>query len=317
MINTGGRELKIDRLISLIMILLNREKISASKLAEKFGVTVRTIYRDIDTLSAAGIPIVTYPGVNGGIGIVAEYKISNRLFSISDISTLLMGLESISTAFSEKELIGTLEKVKNLIPEKNTDKIELKCNQVAVDLSSWIGSGELKVKLEKVKRAMNEQKYLTFEYFDKNGNSSSRKIEPYQLVLKEGHWYIQGYCDLREDFRIFKLSRVSMLSGTESTYTPREFIAQPLTGNGWVENKLISAKLLVHKSLREELAEYCSHDSFRPYDENRLMVDFTFTDDDRGYSILLSFGDKCECLEPFHVRSEVKRRLEGALKLYH
>ena len=103
--------LKIDRLISIIMILLQRKKISATKLAEMFEVSARTIYRDIETINTAGIPIITYPGVNGGIGIMEEYKIDKKLFTTSDISALLMSLGSISRAITYDEIISTIAKV--------------------------------------------------------------------------------------------------------------------------------------------------------------------------------------------------------------
>jgi predicted DNA-binding transcriptional regulator YafY len=111
-------KLKIDRLISIIMILLERKKISATKLAEMFEVSTRTIYRDMETINAAGIPILTFPGINGGIGIMEEYKIDKKLFTTSDITTLLMGLGSISSTLTNDEIINTLAKVKGLVPSE-------------------------------------------------------------------------------------------------------------------------------------------------------------------------------------------------------
>ena len=111
--------MKIDRLVSIIIILLERKKISASELAEMFEVTPRTIYRDIEAISLAGIPIVTYPGVNGGIGIMDEYKIDKKIFTKSDVETLLIGLSSMSSAFSKGEIKYTLAKIKGLFPEEH------------------------------------------------------------------------------------------------------------------------------------------------------------------------------------------------------
>jgi predicted DNA-binding transcriptional regulator YafY len=99
----------------MIMLLLEREKISATKLADMFEVTPRTIYRDIETISSAGIPIVTYPGVNGGISIMEEYKIEKKLFTLSDITVLLMGLGSIHSTMSSDEILNTMAKVKGIL----------------------------------------------------------------------------------------------------------------------------------------------------------------------------------------------------------
>lgn len=243
--------MKIDRLISIIMVLLNNERVSAIKLAEMFEVSTRTIYRDIETISLSGIPITTYNGANGGISIMEEYKVDKNIFTTSDISTILMGLSSVSTTLSNKEIIGTLEKVKSLLPKEQSKDIELKSNQITIDLTTWMGNKSLQSNIEKVKSALNDNKHLQFEYYGVNRNKDKRCIEPYKLILKENNWYLQGYCILKEDFRVFKLSRISNLEILEFVFTPREFKSKPLDGGGWIDKRLITIKLLVDWSLRE------------------------------------------------------------------
>ncbi|MBU5484474.1 YafY family transcriptional regulator [Clostridium sp. MSJ-11] len=309
--------MKIDRLMSIIMVLLNCEKISATKLAEMFEVTPRTIYRDIETISLSGIPIITYSGMNGGISIIPEYKVDKKFFTAADISTLLMGLASVSTTLSNKEIIGTLEKVKSLLPKEQFRDIELKSNQITIDLTTWMGNKSFKPSLGKIKKALNESKYLLFEYYGGGREKNNRCIEPYQLVLKEGHWYLQGYCTLRKDFRVFKLSRISNLEISDSTFISREFHANPLDGSGWIDKRLITIKLLVDWSLREQMVERCGEENIEPYGDNQFMVDFPFVEDDLGYNILLGFGDKCECLAPENVRKELIYRIEKLSNIYN
>lgn len=308
--------MKIDRLISIIMVLLNNERISAIKLAEMFEVSPRTIYRDIETISLAGIPITTYNGVNGGISIMEEYKVDKKFFTISDISTLLMGISSISTTLPDKEIIGTLEKVKGLLPKEQVEDIELKSNQITIDLTTWMGNKDLKFNIEKIKKALNNNLYLSFEYYSSSRNKANRCIEPYKLILKDNNWYLQGYCTLREDFRVFKLSRISNLSVLESTFTPRDFKAKPLDGSGWIDKKVITIKLLVDWSLRENMVERCGENNVKPYEDDKFVVDFPFVPDDLGYNILMGFGDKCECLSPENVRRELINRIQKLLKIY-
>lgn len=308
--------MKIDRLISIVMILLEYKKISATKLAEMFEVTPRTIYRDIETLNQAGIPIISYPGINGGVGIMEEYKIHKKLFTTSDVATLLMGLGSISTTMSNDEIINTLAKVKGLIPPEHIRDIELKSNQITIDLAPWIGNKNLQPNLEKIKTALNDNKLLTFNYSDRNNKKTIRKVEPYRLVLKESNWYLQGYCVSRQDFRIFKLSRIGELEVLEETFTPREL--DDIVLGAWenIENRISSIKLLVHESLRDRITDLCGEKNIEEYGDNKLLVNFPFVDDDLGYRLLLSFGDKCECLEPANVREELMRRIENMLKIY-
>jgi len=308
--------LKIDRLVSIIMILLERKKISASELAEMFEVTPRTIYRDIEAIILAGVPIVTYPGVNGGIGIMDEYKIDKKIFTKSDVETLLIGLSSMSSAFSKEEIKCTLAKIKGLFPEEHIKEIELKSNQISIDLTPWIGNKDLKSNLEQIKKAMNDKKILIFNYFDSKGKKSNRKVEPYQLVLKESNWYLQGYCISKQDFRIFKLSRISDIKVIEESFITRKFNLKSLGSWDYIEKNIIMIKLLVDESLREKMIEHCGEENIKSYKNNKLLIDFPFINDDFGYNLLLSYGNKCECLEPINIRNELIRRIKSMLDKY-
>lgn len=309
--------MKIDRLVSIIMILLERKKISASELAEMFEVTPRTIYRDIEAISLAGVPIVTYPGVNGGIGIMDEYKIDKKIFTKSDIATLLIGLSSISSTFSKEEIRGTLAKIKALLPEEHMKEVELKSNQVSIDLTPWIGNKDFKTNLEEIKKAMNDKKILIFNYFDSKGKKSNRKVEPYQLILKELNWYLQGYCISKQDFRVFKLSRISELKVIEESFITREFNLRSLGSWDYIEKNIIMIKLLVDESLREKMIEHCGEENIKTYKNNKLLIDFPFINDDFGYNLLLGFGNKCECLEPINIRKELIKRIKNMLDIYN
>ncbi|PCI26086.1 MAG: transcriptional regulator [SAR324 cluster bacterium] len=249
--------MKIDRLMSILMMLLNCDRISAAQLAEKFEVTTRTIYRDVDTLGMAGIPVITYPGVYGGIGIMPEFKVDKKFFTAAEVSNLLIGLGGLSTALSQKEVAGTLEKVKSMLPREKALEIEVKASQITIDLKAWVGNKQLKPYLERIKKALDESRLMSFEYDGSGQKKSSRQVEPYQLILKEGHWYLYGYCCMRQDFRVFKLIRISELEILEITYEPREFKVKQLDGKGWIDKKIISIQLLVHKSLREHMLGLC------------------------------------------------------------
>jgi predicted DNA-binding transcriptional regulator YafY len=306
---------KIDRLVSIIMVLLDKDKVSASKLANMFEVTPRTIYRDIETLQLAGIPIVTSTGANGGISIMSRYKVDNTLFTAADLTALLKGLSAISPTLSGQESANALAKLKSLIPATYSKDIELKSNQIVIDLSRWIDNSARSANLETVKLALEQQRLLNFDYFDCGGNKSIRQVEPYQLVLKESQWYLQGFCLSRQDSRIFKLARMLSLNLGEA-FTPREFNPKPLNGADWIDTRLIKVCLLVDHSLKESMIDSYGPHSVESYDERRVLVHFPFIEDDVGYGILLGYGTRCECISPLHVRNELIRRLEMLLALY-
>ena len=203
--------MKVDRLVSIIMILLEKERIGAQELAAMFEVSPRTIYRDIGTINMAGIPVRSTSGVGGGFEIMQQYKMDKKVFSASDLSAILMGLSGLSNVMRGDELVNALAKVKSFIPADSAKDIELKANQICIDLSPWMGNRNIQPYLEIIKTALQESKLLSFEYVAHHGNKSTRTVEPYQLVLKSSHWYLQGYCHKRNDFRLFRLSRISNL----------------------------------------------------------------------------------------------------------
>ncbi|HBJ78618.1 MULTISPECIES: helix-turn-helix transcriptional regulator [Fusobacterium] len=308
--------MKIDRLLSIIMVLIEQNKISASKLAEMFEVTPRTIYRDIETIQAAGVPIVTYTGTNGGISILENYKIDKKFFTKEDMITIMTGLGSISSSVTNSGLNKVLTKLQSLIPEDHTQEIKLKSGQVVIDLTTWSGNKKLQANLIKIKEALNQRRYLIFKYLDGNGKSTERKVEPYQLLWKEEKWYINSYCTMRNDFRLFKLSRISYLKVLDETFSLREFDMEELRMN-WSEKRILNIKLLVDVSLKERILERCEEENITYCGKNKMIVEFPFVDDDFGYELLLSFGNKCECLEPVEIREKLIEKIRNMLHIYN
>lgn len=308
--------MKVERLISIIMILLDKERISAQKLADMFEVSLRTIYRDIDAITMAGIPIRSTSGVGGGFEIMPNYKIDRNVFSTSDLSTILMGLSSLSNMIRGDELINALAKVKSFIPADRAKDIEIKANQLHIDLSPWMGNRNIQLYLEIIKTALKESKLLSFEYADRYGNKTVRIVEAYQLVLKGSHWYWQGYCLKRNDFRLFRLSRTSNLQLLEEFFIPRDYQKPQLDFTDSLATIQTTVNIRIHKSAMERVLDYCSYEDFSTDGDEHYLVSFPFIENDYYYNILFSFGDKCECLAPLHVRTEMKRRIHDIATLY-
>ncbi len=308
--------MKVDRLVSIIMILLETERIGAQELADMFEVSPRTIYRDIDTINMAGIPVRSTPGAGGGFEIMQQYKIHKKVFSTADLSAILMGLSSLSNMIRGDELANALAKVKSFIPADKAKDIELKANQIYIDLSPWVSNRNIQPYLEMIKTAIQESKLLSFEYTDRHGSKTARTAEPYQLVLKGNHWYWQGYCQTRDDFRLFRISRMSNLKIEKETFTPREYQKPQLEFSDILEALQTKIKIRIHKSVMDRVLDYCAYEAFSPDGDEHYIVEFPFIENDYYYDILFSFGDKCECLEPLHIRMEMKRRIHAIAHLY-
>ena len=308
--------MKVDRLVSIIMILLDKKRIGAQELADLFEVSPRTIYRDIDTISMAGIPVYGAPGVGGGFELMQEYKIDKTFFSTADLSALLMGLSSLSNMMRGDELVHALLKVRSFIPAEKAKDIELKANQIYIDLSPWMGNRDTQPYLEIIKTALQENRLLSFEYSDQYGNKTTRTAEPYQLVLKSSHWYFQGYCHKRNDFRLFRLSRISNMQMPEEFFTPRDYQKPQLDFTDILAAMQTDIKIRIHKAITDRVLDYCTFEHFSPDGDQHYIVDFPFVENEYHYNILFSFGDKCECLEPLHIRTEMKRRIHNIAELY-
>lgn len=308
--------MKVDRLVSIIMLLLDKKRIGAQELADMFEVSPRTIYRDIDAINMAGIPIRSIPGVGGGFEVMPEYKVDKKVFSIDDLSALLMGLSSLSGMIQGNEFVNTLAKVKSFIPADRAKDIELKVSQIHIDLSPRIGNHNLQPYLEIIKAALQENKILSFEYIAHHGNKTVRMVEPYQLVLKGYYWYLLGYCRTRNDFRLFKLPRISSLQIQEKTFIPRDYQKPQLDFDEmWVAMQT-KIKIRIHTSIMDRVLDVCSYEDFSPDGDEYYIVNFPFVENEYYYDILLGFGDKCECLEPPHILTEMKRRIHNIAALY-
>ncbi|MEA4929909.1 MAG: YafY family protein [Candidatus Limiplasma sp.] len=308
--------MKVDRLVSIIMLLLNRDRIGAQELAAQFEVSTRTIYRDIESINMAGIPVCATVGVGGGFEILRQYKVDRQVFSTADLSAILMGLTSLSDVIRGDELVNALAKVKSFIPAEREKDIALKTNQITIDLTPWLGNRTLQPNLKIIQTALQESKLLTFAYVNHSGTKTQRTAEPYQLVLKGGQWYWQGFCYSRNDYRLFKLSRTSELRMQQAGFTPREPQKPLLDFSDQLAAMQTEIKLRIHRSILERILDYCPPEQCVTDGEAHFLVRFPFIANDYFYNFLLGFGDRCECLEPLPIRAEIRRRIQAMAALY-
>ena len=308
--------MKVDRLVSIIMILLEKQRMGAQELATMFEVSPRTIYRDIDAINMAGIPIRAIPGVGGGFESMQSYKVNNKVFSLNDLSSILLGLSSISSMVSGEELVNAIAKVKSFIPADQAKKIELKTNQLYIDLNAWMGNRYIQKYIELLKVAMEESRLVSFEYSDHRGNKTSREVEPYQLIMKSSYWYFYGYCLKRNDFRLFKLARIYDLKVQEERFSLREYHTPKLDYSEYDESLQSEILIRIHQSVMDRVLDFCPYENFSVDGEEYYIVRFPFIENDFYYNILFSLGDKCECIEPLHIREEMRRRILAMAKTY-
>lgn len=299
--------MKIDRMIGILSILLQQERVTAPYLAEKFEVSRRTINRDIETLCMAGIPLVTEPGQNGGVSIMDGYKIDRTLLSTSDMQAILAGLRSLDSVSGTKRYAQLMEKL-----SAGASNLLTGDTHILIDLSSWY-KASLSPKIELIHDAILSRQKISFTYFAPTGQSQ-RKVEPYDLIFQWASWYVWCWCEKREDFRLFKLGRMIDLQKKE----PFEKRAVPLPDLSpeQVCPSLYQIKASIHPKFKWRLIEEYGPESFTVQPDGMLLFSFGFVDKMSIVCWIASFGDGAELLEPAEFRKDVLLFAEGICKKY-
>ena len=300
--------MKIDRLIGILSVLLQEEKVTAPQLAEKFEVSRRTINRDIEDLCRAGIPVVTLQGAGGGISIMSGYRMDRTLLTSKEMQVILAGLRSLDSISGSSYCSRLMEKLK----AGSSDFVSGR-DWMLIDLSSWDKSS-LAPKIEKIQTAIEKRNLLGFSYFSPKGESL-RKIEPYYLIFKWTSWYVWGWCSIREDFRLFKLNRMTELQISEEKYEPRPVTLPDLSaerifpGEGRIE-------AIFQPDMRWRLVEEFGPESFETLPEGKLFFSADYSDDENLLSWLLTFCDKVEVLSPSSLREKMKDSITKMEEVY-
>lgn len=300
--------IKIDRLIGIIIVLLQKDKVTAPFLAEKFEVSRRTISRDIEDICKAGIPVVTTQGYDGGITISEGYKIDKTVFTSDDLQDIFTGLKSLDSISSNSHIDHLIDKFS---PGKNA--VMSNTGNILIDLSSHYKIS-LTQKIECIKLAINERRLISFKYFYNKGDVD-KILEPYLLVFKWSSWYIFGYCLVRDDFRLFKLNRLGGLSCTQQHFDQREIQKEQIEFDRYFANNLQLVALFELK-VKYRLIEEYGIDSFTYTNSGKLMFKMGFVSNENLLSWVLSFGDAVEVIEPKEICLELKRQANNVLEKY-
>lgn len=303
--------MKIDRIIGILTILLQMDKVTAPYLAEKFEVSRRTINRDIEDMCKAGIPIVTLQGRNGGISIMDGYRIDKTLLTNNDMSSILSalkGLDSISLTNKYKLLIEKLSVSKN----NNSDVLPSN-EHIIIDLSSWQKS-LLLPKVELIQSAINRSETILFRYFSSKGETI-RELEPLSLIFKWSSWYVWGYCLTRNDYRLFKLNRITELKEGKPV-AKKHIQAPPDFSSDNIFPTEFTIEAVFDSSVKWRLIDEYGTNSFTELENGRLHFVNKCSDKYSLFSWLLTFGDSVELLEPKYLRSEFIEYLQKISRIY-
>ena len=296
--------MKDNRLFRILYYILEKEKVTANELADKFEVSVRTIYRDIDSISSVGVPIFTTQGKGGGIKIDNEFILNKSLFDTNEkeeIIAALQGLEKTNKSY-KSELIT---KLSALFKIKNSNWIE-------IDFTSWGSNNTYQDLFNTLKIAIINKNIISFSYISSKGEKINREVKPIRLLFKEQDWYLYGFCLLRNDFRYFKLSRVKDLELLAINYKD-DFEDIVLKKEIKYEN-MVNIKLKFNKNVAFRV-----YDEFKAIEEDEkgnLYVEIKIPNNYKLYNYIFSFGSNVEILEPKEIRNQFKNIIDELAKKY-
>lgn len=291
-----------NRLFEIIYILLDKKKVTASELAEHFEVSRRTICRDIDMLSSAGIPVYADKGRYGGISLLDNYVLDKSLISDSEQQEILASLKILEELKSPNAQ-ESLRKLANLFQKSSDDWI-------SVDFSHWGSHSEEMDTFAIIKSCILQQLIIEFDYYNSYGQCRFHQIEPYKLWFKEKSWYLKGYSLKHEDFRIYKMTRIKHLKAASQSFSKRELSSEP----GNIEMKIpfetVNLKLRFSREAAYRVYDEFDMEQIQADDKGNLVVTAEYPLNDWVYGYILSFGKDVEVLEPDHV----KRHILGIIK---
>ncbi|AAL95445.1 YafY family transcriptional regulator [Fusobacterium nucleatum subsp. nucleatum ATCC 25586] len=305
-INIGDDKImKDNRLFRILYYILEKGKVRANQLADRFEVSVRTIYRDIDSLSSAGIPIYTTQGKGGGIEIAKDYVLSKSLLSENEKKQIMSALQVLDNTTKQYEN-DLLTKLSALFKIKSTNWIE-------VDFNNWQNNQMYEKTFNDIKSSILNKYTISFSYFNSNEKETSRSVKPVRLLSKNQDWYLYALCLLRNDFRYFKLSRIKNL----------EIHTEKFEDNF---DDIILKKEMSHNNTIHIKVKFEHKVAFRVYDEinneiiedakGNLYTEMEIPNDYNLYSYILSFGDGAEVLEPKEIRMQIKKMISKMAEKY-
>ncbi len=292
-----------NRLFEIVYILMQKKKTTAKELADRFEVSTRTIYRDIETLSGANIPIYASKGKDGGIGLLDEYVLNKTILSEEEQNQILFALQGMKKVKGQDEK-DILEKLSIFFNKKINDWIK-------IDFSNWGNIQEERFDI--IKSAILNKQLVQFTYYNSNGEESKRIVEPLQIWFKDKSWYLVSYCKLKQDYRIFKIARikeVNMLQEHFERELPKE------EDNEKHNFKIIELELEINKAMTYRVYDEFESKEITKKEDGNFIIKVKYPENEWVYGYILSFGEYAKVLNPTYAKSIIKDKLQKNLKNY-
>ncbi|HAV42719.1 TPA: hypothetical protein DCX15_01700 [bacterium] len=314
--------MKTERLLGIALFLQSYKKLTAKKLAEIFEVSIRTIYRDINSLCLAKVPVVALPGPEGGYSLMEGYKLTPNLFTSKELISLFLGGSVIEQVDPKAAIKQALIKIESILPEEPRREIREARKSILFDMTSWFGA-KREDYLENLREAIFKRKGLLIAYPSHSRLASEeRRISPYGLICKAGVWYLAAYCYKRRHVRTFRVDRIEKVEELEESFViPGDFDVNRY----WKESVKAyeekqgeyHVKIKVDREMAGIARRYIWAGEKVIVQPDGSLI-FQMDVDNFGYPTFftLGFGRYAEVLEPKELRERVAQEAEWVIRRY-
>ena len=288
--------MKIDRLMGIVVYLLNNGRTSAQKLAEKFEVSSRTIMRDLESIDKAGIPIQSFYGVEGGYQIMDDFVLEKQVATNHEYNWIVTALKGMASAYASKSLEQALSKIKSINCTED--------NAVSVDFSVASEDDEINEQLMLLEDAIKKKNVVRFAYTNSHDEIKEFQVEPVRLQYKWYSWYLIGYYEKYQDYCMFKLVRMERLKVTDIRNTKIHDLSD-IKQKGSVNN-IVNIKLHGKAAIKSKCREYLNGRITKEFENGDFEFCFSAPEHEMFWcGMILSFGNKVKVIEP----QEIKERI--------
>jgi predicted DNA-binding transcriptional regulator YafY len=307
------------RLITLIMLLQRQPNQKAGELAEKLGVSVRTLHRYLDTLDEMGIPVYSERGPYGGFSLARGYRMPPLVFTPEEATAVALGVGLVSDIWGQlyhEAAAGALAKLDNVLPNEQRNEIAWARRSLVVanlhraDLSAFSAT------LEKLRRAVRELRRVTMVYHTSGRpEPQGREIDPYALVHQRGWWYVIGFCHLRQEVRTFRVDRIRELSLLSQVFaTPADFDVHEYLRSEFEHQPQLHSRLrFAPQAAHIVLSDRAAWQNVEEQPDGAVIVSLETPDLEWAASTVLSFGPWVSVIEPEELRQMVMDWARGFL----
>lgn len=301
--------MQTSRLFEIVYLLMDRRHMTTTELARELEVSSRTIRRDIDALSAAGVPVYMERGRGGGVHLLESYVLDKSIVSPEEQDDILAALSALNRTGATDDDAAHV-RLARAFQREPVDWLDM-------DFSFWGAPPEYKRAFDVVRQAICSRRLLEFAYHDAAGTSSVRTVEAMKLVFKESCWYVRAFCRRRNDWRTFKLFRIdwTTMRLLDEGFEPRPVPAS-LNEEGARPTGPVRLKLRFSASLIERAREEFAPDMLEAQDDGSVHAVVDCTPDDRLCGYLLSFGPGLTVIEPDAVARRIHDQASAIAQAY-